>query len=182
MRAFVAIDVPPEAEAVLERLQERMPVGKPTDPETFHITLAFLGEDLEEERVAEMHDGLSALRAPDFEVELRGLSTFGAQHPAVLVADVPRTEALDELQARVASAARRAGIVLERRRFKPHVTLARFRYKVMGPDLERLRRFLEAEARFRLDPWSAGSFALYESVLTGDGAWHEELARYPLVR
>lgn len=180
MRAFVAVDLPEAAEDMLARLQERLPVGRPTDPDTFHVTLAFLGDDVADETLAEVHDGLAALRLPPFEMEVRGLDTFGARSPAVLVARVERCEPLAVLQARVATVARRAGLKLERRRFRPHVTLARFRHRVAGAELERLRRFLEGEARFRLDPVPVTDFALYGSVLTKAGPVHEEMARYRL--
>ena len=42
------------------------------------------------------------------------------------------------------------------------------------------RLLLEAEARFRLDPFTVRSLALFQSILTHDGPIYEELARYPL--
>ncbi|QQA44602.1 RNA 2',3'-cyclic phosphodiesterase [Pelagovum pacificum] len=180
MRAFVSIDLPPEETAILAALQERLPFGRRADPDTFHVTLAFLGEDVAEEAVETLHEELIALRLPDFPLEVQGVSTLGA--PAVLMADVIASDPLVTLHARVASACRRAGITLDRRRFRPHVTLARFRRDLSAHDLDRLTRFLESEARFRLDPFNAGSFALWQSMLTHDGPVHEELARYPLAR
>ncbi|ROT95853.1 RNA 2',3'-cyclic phosphodiesterase [Histidinibacterium lentulum] len=180
MRAFVALDLPPGAEAPLVHLQERLPLGRATDPDTFHVTLAFLGEEVDDETLGMVHDGLAALRLPPVPVAVTGLGTLGSASPAILMAEVALTSELETLQARVASCARRAGLTLERRRFRPHVTLARFRHRVAGADLERLRRFLEAEARFRLEPVPVTSFALYASTLTKAGPVHEELARYRL--
>ena len=45
MRAFVAIPVPEDIRDRLAALQADLPVGRLADPETFHITLAFLGEE-----------------------------------------------------------------------------------------------------------------------------------------
>jgi len=180
VRAFVALDLPDDARAILAHLQERLPAGRASDPDTFHVTLAFLGEDVDDESLGMVHDGLAALRCAPVPLKVTGLGTLGAASPAVLVAEVAPAEPLITLQARVATCARRAGLVLERRRFRPHVTLARFRSRLDAPALERLRRFLEAEARFHLDPVEVTSFALYASTLTKAGPLHEELARYAL--
>lgn len=180
MRAFVAIDLPPDAAAALAHLQERLRIGRKVDPDSFHVTLAFLGEDVADEPLEALHDQLCALQLPPFPLEIRGVSTQSAAKPAVIVADVVMTEALETLQARVSTAARRAGITLEKRKFRPHVTLARLKRGLGGADLEKLRRGLEAEARFRLDPFEVRSLALYQSTLTHDGPIYEELARYVL--
>ncbi|SLN16310.1 RNA 2',3'-cyclic phosphodiesterase [Roseisalinus antarcticus] len=180
MRAFVAIDLPDDAAPVLERLQVRMPIGRAVDPETFHITLAFLG-DVPAGPLEELDAELSLLVAAPFEITIAGLTTFGGHTPAVMAAEIVPTQALTDLQARIASAARLAGIALERRRFRPHVTLARFRGDVTGDRLERLRRFLESEARFRLDPFLATQVVLYGSTLTRSGPIHEDLASYALL-
>ncbi|EAR51515.1 2'-5' RNA ligase, partial [Oceanicola granulosus HTCC2516] len=180
MRAFVALDLPAEAVAILGHLQERMPSGRPVAPENLHMTLAFLGENVAEDVLEAAHDQFAAIRLPAPEIEVTGLGTLGARTPAVLVAEARRTAPLEALQGAVASAARRAGLVLERRRFRPHITLARFRSTADAAALERLRLFLQSEGRFRLDPFIARSFALYASTLTHEGPVYEELARYPL--
>ena len=180
MRAFVAIDLPPDWATALTHLQARLGVGRPVDPDAFHVTLAFLGEDVADEQLEAFHDGAAALRLQPFDLEIRGLTAEGAASPAVVTADVVPSEPLNVLQGRVATAARRAGITLERRRFRPHVTILRFRRRLEPGALDRLRRGLEAEARFRLDPFTVRGFTLYRSTLTHDGPVHEDLARYPL--
>ena len=179
MRAFVAIDLPEDVADALISLRDRLPAGKPVDPDTLHLTLAFLGEQ-PDEVMEEVHLALSALRLSAFDLMLSGLGTFGAKQPAVLYAGIAETPNLYDLQARVATASRRSGIELDRRRFRPHVTLARFRRRVSGVELERLRTLLETQAGLRLGPFPVVTFALYRSTLMRGGPLHEELARYPL--
>ena len=53
------------------------------------------------------------------------------------------------------------GIELERRKFRPHVTLARF-----GSNAEtghHLAQFMASHGTFRTGPWIADHFALYSS-------------------
>ena len=70
-------------------------------------------------------------------------------------------------------------MVLERRRFRPHVTLARFG-RTARADPQALARFLEAHAGFALSAVPASSMGLYASTLRPEGAEYEALAVYPL--
>ncbi|WP_267139570.1 RNA 2',3'-cyclic phosphodiesterase [Anianabacter salinae] len=179
MRAFVAIDMPEEVLEVLEDLQDRLPEGRLLDPETLHLTLAFLDE-ITDEQAQEMHDALSALRMAPFTLALHGLGTFGARQPTALWAGVKPAPALTELQGKVKGAAFRTGIALPRRRFRPHVTLARFPERLDAVQLERLRLFLERHAGMALPEVEVDEITLFRSTLGKGGAIHEPLADYPL--
>lgn len=180
MRAFVAIDLPDAARDSLLPLLEALPVGRPADPEQLHLTLAFLGEQ-PDDLIEEAHWALDGLRPPAFELRLAGLDTFGSRGQLVLWAGVADAGPLKALQARVMSALHGAGLPLERRRFRPHVTLAR-----LGPlgaaEAERLARFLSRWGAFPSPAFEVRDFALWRSTLLRSGAVHEELARYPLTQ
>jgi 2'-5' RNA ligase len=62
MRAFLALPLPDHATALLERLQQEIPVGRLVPPENLHLTLVFLGER-SEAALEELHFALEALRA-----------------------------------------------------------------------------------------------------------------------
>jgi len=169
VRAFIAIPVPEEVADALERLQRRLGFGRPAARDNLHLTLAFLDEQ-PEEVLEELHEQLSALRAQPFTVELAGLGVFGT---AVHV-PAAETPGLTDLQGRTLTACRRAGITLQRRRFRPHVTLARLGKGQTPPPLR-------AElSEFQIPSMQVQSFALYESTLHPKGARHEVLAHYPL--
>jgi 2'-5' RNA ligase len=179
LRSFIAIDLPDAVTTAVERLQATLPVGRPVQPETLHLTLAFLGEQ-GPAALEEAHVELERLAAPRFDLTLSGLDTFGGADPRVVYVAVVRNEALDRLHKQVRSALRSAGIELERVRFRPHVTLARLPRGLSPDDLERLRRFLSVHAHFRPPPFTVAAFTLYRSTLHPDGAIHEVLAQYPL--
>ncbi len=179
MRAFVAIDLPPEVTGAFARLQDLLPFGRTLEEENLHLTLAFL-DDQPVGLLEEVHLALEALHVPAFELQPKGIGTFGSRAPATLWAGLRDSDALAELHRRVRGAARLAGLDLPRERFRPHVTLARFRRPPGADDLERLRRFLQAHADFDAPAFVVRSFALYRSTLTQGGAIHEEIARYPL--
>ncbi len=179
MRAFVAIDLPDPVRAALESVQDRIPAGRPTDPETFHLTLAFL----DEQPVAvleELHSALEGISAPTFPLQMQGLGTFGTKSPKVVWAGVQKGPDLAALRDKVRSAARTAGIELPRERFKPHVTLARFGDRIDADELEKLRVFLERFQQYPAPAFEVTEFVLFRSILGKGGAVHEPLAEYPL--
>ncbi len=177
MRAFVAIPVPEDIRERLEALQSDLPVGRLADPETFHVTLAFLGDE-SVERIEAAHEALENLAAAPFSLRIDGLGTFGGGAPKTLFAAIAPSEPLDTLQRKVRSLLHGAGIMPDRARFRPHVTLARFR---PGSGIEAaLARFLTRHASFGSAPFPVTEVVLYRSHLTGDGAIHDALAEYPL--
>lgn len=185
MRAFVAIPVPEDIRERLEALQSDLPVGRLADPETFHVTLVFLGEE-PVERIEAAHEALESLAAAPFSLRLDGLGTFGGAAPKTLFAAVAPSAPLDTLQRKVRSLLHGAGLMPDRARFRPHVTLARFR-PGPGPGSDprsdtdaALARFLTRHATFGSAPFPVMEVVLYRSHLTGDGAIHEALAEYPL--
>lgn len=179
MRAFVALDLPEDVLDALQALQPGLPVGRAMGRDTMHLTLAFAGEH-PQERIEELHDELSRLSAPPFGLQLKGLGSFGGDIPSILFAGVEAEKALEGLARQVRSALRRAGLPVPRDKFRPHVTLARFRPRMGPSELELLNRFVAERAGFRAGPFPVTSFALYESLLHPEGARHRELARYPL--
>lgn len=179
MRLFVGIAMPEAACEVLEDLQAELRVGRFADPETFHLTLAFLGE-VEGEAQRELHEALERVEAPGFALRLKGLGTFGSKAPRVLWAGAEASPDLLALHRAVGRAARRAGLDLARERFRPHVTLARFAPRMGAEDLERVRRYLETFAAAPLPEVAVDEITLYRSHLRPGGSVYEVLEVYPL--
>ena len=178
MRAFVAIDLPDPVRAALEALQERLPLGRPVDPDQMHLTLAFLGEQ-PDDVIEAAHQALEGIRLPAFDLQLQGLGTFGDRQPTVLWAGVREPGPVKALHDRLLPALHGAGIVLERRRFRPHVTIARFD-RTAQAEHERLATFLSRWNGFPSPAFTVEDFGLWRSTLLKSGAVHDELARYPL--
>jgi 2'-5' RNA ligase len=177
MRLFLAVPVPDDQVGELVRLQRGLRIGRRTAPESFHVTLAFLGE-VDEDRAGALAEALMADRLEGAEVTLRGTGHFGGDKPRLVYAGVEATPALDRLAARLGRVAREAGIAPEARRFMPHVTLARLRG--WREDAPAVASF-EAETQlFRLPPFLPLAVTLYESHLHPEGARHDPLAAFPL--
>ncbi|NAZ37640.1 RNA 2',3'-cyclic phosphodiesterase [Rubellimicrobium sp. CFH 75288] len=178
MRVFVAIDIPDAVQDALLPLLAALPFGRAVEPDALHLTLAFLGErPLPEVEAA--HEALETVTAPPFALQLGGLGVFDERRPTALWAGLREEDGVRRLQARVLSALHGAGLRMERRRFRPHVTLARLGSLAAG-EAERLAGFLARWHAFPSPAFTVRDFALWRSTLRPDGAIHEELARYPL--
>jgi 2'-5' RNA ligase len=144
--------------------------------ETYHLTLRFLGE-AGRPQAEELHETLSAIDMPGFEIALSGIDYFGtSSRPRVLWAGVDPSLPLNQLARKVNRAARQADFPPDDRAFTPHVTIARLN----GTSLIETMVFIQQKALFRATPFTADHFTLFESRQGGDGPAYIPLAEYPL--
>ncbi len=175
MRAFLALDLPSEHIAALVRLQRELRVGRKMAPETFHLTLVFLG-DIRDEVAEDIIDRLSDARLAAPQVALNGVGHFGGDTPRQVWAGVRANPDLTRLAEKATSIARAAGASPERRRFVPHVTIARMTSGAVAP----VAAFEATHAQFAAPPFTPLAITLYESHLLPDGARHDPVAAVSL--
>jgi 2'-5' RNA ligase len=164
MRLFVAVWPPPGAVDELGRALAEVRTAAPplrwTIPEQWHLTLAFLGE-VADDRRPELERRLArvAARHHPVDVRLSGAGQFGNRVLVVkLRGDIP---AMKRLAVSAGAAARRAGIAVPDRPYRPHLTLAR-----TGPTgADELRALAARLAAFEGSPWTAAGFDLVQSRL-----------------
>ena len=163
MRLFVSLR--PSRQA-LAHLGAALSGRRTSNPEQWHITLAFLGEV---GRAEILYDGLraAAARTPEFALHLAGSGAFSG--PRVVWAGVGGdVDGLAALAAEVQQACREAGIALESRRFRPHLTIG----KTGRIDPSQL-------SAYEGPPWTVHQVELVRSVL-GTSVSHTVLERFPL--
>lgn len=178
MRLFVALSLPDAARADLERLRSGLREAKWVAPENFHLTLRFLGE-LEGCVASDVDAALSVLRLPSFATRLEGLGTFGeGRKLRALWAGVGECPDLQRLQAKVERAVTSAGLAPEPRKFKPHVTLARF--KRPASQGQRVGEFLQGHSLFKTSAFEVSEFHLFSSSLGRQGPVYRPEASYRL--
>lgn len=177
-RLFVALTMPPEIAAELERLCVGLPATRWGDPEQFHLTLRFVGE-VDHGTFMEIGAALGEVSHPPFALRLKGIGHFPPRGaPQALWAGIEDAAELGSLRRRVGRVLADLGLPRERRNFEPHVTLGRFR---APPPEGRFGSWLAGRALFRSSPFYVSSFALFSSQLRPEGPLHALEAEYDFV-
>ena len=176
LRLFVSVDLPDALKDELEFLCHGVEGARWTNERQFHVTLAFLGE-VSGPVARAVQEALKRVRGDPFELQLQGVGHFPPRGaPKVLWVGLEPSEELAQLHDRVRSALLRAGVAAERRRFAPHVTLARLRRAPLPGVVD----FLTSHGAFRPEPFAVTDFQLMRSVLGRSGAQHTVQISYPL--
>jgi RNA 2',3'-cyclic 3'-phosphodiesterase len=179
MRLFVGIPlaaaVIDELSAISVRLQSRGDGLRWSAPESWHITLQFLGNTGQEQYEC-MVARLCELRSPSIPIQLEGLGFF--ERAGVFFAGVGLTPELLSLQQRATAATALCGFIPETRPYHPHVTLARTKSKGRAPGLQQLKTKIHRQPGFT--SFVAEEFVLYESVARPAGASYEIRDRFHL--
>ncbi len=176
LRLFVALSLPEEVREHLGTVADRLTGARWLDEDNYHITLRFIGE-VDGGMADDIAHELAALDGRGFELSLQGLGHWGEGAKArALWAKVEKTEPLLRLQQKVENALQRIGCKPERRRFSPHVTLARLKFTPP----EALHPFILQHSLLRIGPFPVEDFIIYRSYLTGKGPIYKAEAIYPL--
>ncbi|MSW64082.1 MAG: RNA 2',3'-cyclic phosphodiesterase [Actinobacteria bacterium] len=131
-RLFLGVAPPAAAVAALvaavDRVRDDPGAPRWSAPADLHVTLAFLG-DVPRARLSGLLPALGPAVAgsPPVTLQLTGAGRFGSRRPRVLWAGVGGdVDALTVLADRLAAAARHAGVPVDERPFRPHLTLGRW--------------------------------------------------------
>lgn len=180
MRLFVAIHPDAATRAWLAEAQGRLRKKlarferelRWVDPAAIHVTLAFLGEFPE---AAPIVQALEACHCAPIELSVEGLGVFpNARRPTVLWVGVGDASGrLAGLQAKIAGALS-PFVEPERRRFEPHLTLARIKGGPVGAAVTQLAAHWSGAP----EPWHVEHFSLMQSELDRGGARHSVVRVY----
>jgi len=175
-RLFTGLEIPGDVGLALSGYRGGLPGARWVDPENYHITLRFIG-DVDHATARDLFSLLGdGRRRGPVTVTLNELATFGGERPRAVFARAVPTSDLNELQSEHERLVRRVGLPPERRKFTPHVTLARLRdaspIDVAG--------YIGMRGRFPKLAFTARRFVLFSArASTGGGPYVVEAA-YPL--
>jgi 2'-5' RNA ligase len=176
MRLFVGIDLPLDLRIELARLRTSLPGARWIPEENWNLTLRFVGE-VTPNQAEDVDLALATLRGKRFSLTLSGLGTHTRSGREVaLWARAERNPALEHLQTKIETAMQRAGLPPERRRFMPHVTVAR----LDTISEAKLPAYLQAHNLFRAGPVDIDYITLFSSLLGKEAAVYTPEVAYPL--
>ena len=192
MRIFVGLDIPDSIRTAIARYMDGLrnfaPDVRWVSPESFHITLKFIGEQ-KPDAVEQIKQSLSVVQAARFDIAFHDVGFFpNAKRPRVFWVGIHAGDALTKLASAADHAVALTGVALETNPFKPHLTLSRSGsgrpHAKAGdrPDnkLARLAEKLKALPPPDFGTMTAHEFYLYESKLSPSGARYSKLQAFPL--
>ena len=179
IRTFISLDLPLSlrhelsGHAKLIAGQDKRQQIRWMPPESYHLTLVFLGE-VESVILSGLQFALeqkleAAVSVP---LAISTITPFPFSRPRIAAALVEQTAELLQLQRDLLDCVRKCGITLENRRFVPHVTLGRLK--------PHAGKTIDFQARNILLSVFAESVTLFQSELAPSGAIHTALAEIPL--
>ncbi len=143
MSLFFAVPAPEGVRAHLEEcaadVSRVAPEASLVRPGNWHVTLEFLGRNLDkdEDAVARAKAALDALEPHEFSFEVQGMSYFTTREPnhCIVWAHVEEVHELRHLREDLRDLLVRKGFKLGHQEFRPHVTLARKVNRIAAAEL-----------------------------------------------
>jgi RNA 2',3'-cyclic 3'-phosphodiesterase len=177
-RLFIAIDLPADVKEKLMYIGGGVPGARWLEQDQLHLTVRFIGE-VDGGVFDDILNALKEVRSEPFEMKLKGVGHFPPRKdPEVIWVGVEKNDHLLQLRNRVESALSRVGIERDKRKFAPHIAIARLR----NTHASRVGWFISEYALFELEPFPVTEFNLYTSVLSSNGAQYQLEANYQLIR
>jgi len=174
MRLFVGLELSPTVQNRLQLMHGGIEDARWTGEGQHHLTLAFIGE-VPGNTMREIESALAGIHFTPFDMELKGVGMFGtAKRQQILWASVADETPVGHLRDKVAAVLDHIDVETDRRRYKPHVTLARFKRGIQV----QLKDWLAANSLFATAPERVEHFSLFSSQLSKDGAHYRVEARF----
>jgi 2'-5' RNA ligase len=187
VRAFVAVDLPPDIRERLAQVSSELREGMGNVPvrwvpkENMHLTLKFLG-DVSLSNL-DVLTGILRGEAADREQMVISIGQVGAypkvRRPRVVWVGVEAPPELEALQRGIDKHAARVGYARDRRPFSPHITLGRVSRNATPSDVRIIGDVLSVIKVGFLGVARIKAVNLYRSDLTAEGAVYTRLYSAP---
>jgi 2'-5' RNA ligase len=179
MRLFVGIPLTPivinELTKLTDRLRTKDDQLRWSAPETWHVTLQFLGS-ADQQHFNCLVPRLREIHLPHVPIRLESTGFF--DHAGIFYVDVRTAPALLVLQQAVIAATAPCGFTPEARAYHPHITLARSKANDATQSLRQLKSRIDPQPKFT--SFMADEFLLYESFTEPTGSRYEIREHFPL--
>ncbi len=177
-RLFISLNFPTHIEEqLLELCDFSLESASWVDPDHLHLTLRFIGE-VDGVMFDDILHALREINIPTFSLSLKEVGFFPPRKkPRILWAGVEKNDTLLLLRNKIDNRLRRLQLPPDKRKFHPHITLARLK----NGSAQEVGMYLSQYNLFRTKPFPVTEFSLYSSVLTPRGAIHTQEATYPLL-
>ena len=128
MRLFIAINFNNSTKnkllSLCDELRSHSERGRFSLPENLHLTLAFLSE-CNPKQTAAVKSAMDYINFKHFDITIESMGRFKRNGGDIWWAGIGENQALIELQRSLTDKLNSAGFSLEKRKYNPHITLAR---------------------------------------------------------
>lgn len=178
IRSFIALPIPIDTVNEMGDLaakmsyQDKSSAVRWVDQANYHITLAFLGEQEQEDLdlLAEKMD--ENILQHEFQLGLSHPCPFPESRPKLIATMADRNDDINNVYRQVISSVKSVDMVIDKRKFIPHVTLGRYRH---NKNTFAGRIPINVSFETIID-----EVVLFQSVLTSSGSEYEPIYRFPL--
>ena len=147
MRLFIAVNFSAENRDLLYNIASDLAViavqGRAVQRDNYHLTLAFIGES---NAVAQLSSCIDAAAGQPFDLIASKLGYFRRQGGDIIWLGIKPSAELANLQKKLVLCLQEAGFAIEKRQFKPHLTLLR---QAVMPENFDFRRYTVAMPQVR---------------------------------
>ena len=177
-RLFIAINFKPSIIEAIQNICFGIKNARWVPEEQMHLTLRFLG-NCDGKQFNDILDALKQVNVNNFSLSPEGVGYFPPRrNPRVLWVGVRHSPELNALRKSIDKNLSSIGIPQERKKFHPHITVARMRDNTPP---SAIIPFLTQNNLFKTDSSPVKEFYLYSSVLRQEGALHRIEETYPLL-
>jgi len=175
-RLFIAVDLPDTIKKNLETMSFGIPGARWVAPDQIHLTVRFIG-DVDGALFHDIKNSLEEVIVSPFDLQLKGVGHFPPRGtPRVIWVGLELSESLQILRKKINTALLKIEVEPERRKFSPHITIARLK----NTPIQKIANFLSGNGLFSQAPFQVSDFKLYSSILTPKGAIHKVERMYSL--
>ncbi len=175
-RLFIAVDLPDTIKKNLGSMFFGIPGARWVSIDQMHLTVRFIG-DVDGALFLDIKNVLEEVNIQPFNIQLKGMGHFPPRGaPRVIWVGLEKSEHLQRLRKKIDGTLLKVGVTPEKRKFSPHITLARLK----NTPPQKVANFLSGNGLFSQDPFQVEDFKIYSSILTPKGAIHEVEKVYPL--
>lgn len=163
-RLFSAIEVPCEATQSIRSLCNGLLGARWIDDFDYHITLNFLG-DIEDHLADRLILAYDKVDFEPFTVRLKSANVFGSKKPHSIYVAIEPNAALNALHKDLQNIAVQLGVLIDKRPFIPHITIARLK----AVNAQELANYLSLCLSFTAKPIVVNRFVLMSAKASKGG-------------
>jgi 2'-5' RNA ligase len=174
MRTFIAIDTSKEVQNHLDEIKKKISIkeAKLKSVESFHLTLKFLGEISNPEKII---NELLKIEFSKFQLELSNLGVFpNKKYMKIIWIGLKNNDELFKLYKKIEKSLSKFKFKKDKHKFNPHITIARVK-KVYDK-----KKFIETldNIKIKILKFQVEKFVLYKSTLTRTGPIYEPIKEF----